>query len=317
MLEADGAGRFADVAGRWSTVAASALADDADGPAGSGLIALGGFAFAPDGGGSPRWEGFAPASLVVPELSLARAGDRVSLTVNVEVAPDDTLEDLSARVAGRLGELRTPALPLLDPAPAGEYKVLSPMPPSHYEEAVARAVERIRAGELEKIVLAREVEVHAPVDHDVGAVLGLLREAFASCYVFAVGRGDAVFLAASPELLVRRRGAAGFHRRARGLLAAERRSGGRRAPRRAAAAQRQGPRGERDRRAPDRSRAAASLGVGDGRARAGAGPGREHHPPRNADPRPAGCSPERDRAGRSAPPDAGRRRRAAARSPRR
>ena len=31
---------------------------------------------------------------------------------------------------------------------------------------MARAVERIRAGELEKIMLAREVEVHAPIDHD-------------------------------------------------------------------------------------------------------------------------------------------------------
>ena len=205
-LEARGADRFEAVARRWSAVAADALADAPDGPPGSGLLALGGFAFAPDGGGSPRWDGFAPASLVVPELSLARAGDRVALTLNVEVAPDDTLEDLGARVAGRLGELRAAPLPLLDPAPAGEYKVRSPMPPSHYEEAVARAVQRIRAGELEKIVLAREVEVHAPLDHDVGAVLGLLREAFASCYVFAVGRGDAVFLAASPELLVRREG---------------------------------------------------------------------------------------------------------------
>ena len=205
-LEADGVDRFSVVARRWSAVAAAAFADAPDGPPGSGLLALGGFAFAPDGGRSPRWEGFAPGSLVVPELSLARAGGRVSLTVNVEVAPDDTLEDLSARVARRLGELRPARLPLLDPAPAGAYKVLSPMPPSHYEEAVARAVQRIRAGELEKIVLAREVEVHAPVDHDVGAVLGLLRDAFASCYVFAVGRGDAVFLAASPELLVRREG---------------------------------------------------------------------------------------------------------------
>jgi menaquinone-specific isochorismate synthase len=205
-LQARGEDRFAAVARHWSAVAASAFADDADDPPGSGLLALGGFAFAPDGGGSPRWEGFAPASLVVPEVSLARAGDRVSLTLNVEVAPDDTIEDLSARVAARLGELRPALLPLLDPAPAGTYRVLSPMPPSHYEEAVARAVQRIRAGELEKIVLAREVDVHAPVDHEVGAVLGLLREAFASCYVFAVGRGDAVFLAASPELLVRREG---------------------------------------------------------------------------------------------------------------
>jgi salicylate biosynthesis isochorismate synthase/menaquinone-specific isochorismate synthase len=80
------------------------------------------------------------------------------------------------------------------------------MPPVHYEEAVARAVQRIRAGELQKIVLAREVEVRAPVEHDPPAILGLLREAFPACYVFAVGRGAATFLAASPELLVRREG---------------------------------------------------------------------------------------------------------------
>jgi salicylate biosynthesis isochorismate synthase/menaquinone-specific isochorismate synthase len=80
------------------------------------------------------------------------------------------------------------------------------MPPSHYEEAVARAVERIRAGGLEKVVLAREVDVHAPAAHDPAAILGVLRQEFRSCYVFAVGRGEATFLAASPELLVRREG---------------------------------------------------------------------------------------------------------------
>jgi menaquinone-specific isochorismate synthase len=205
-LEARGPGRFEHVANQWSAVASAELADAPDGPPGSGLIAVGGFSFAPDGGGSARWQGFAPASMVVPDVSLARRGDRVSLTVNVEAAPDDTVEDLARRVNARLSELRAPTLPLLDPAPAGAYRVLSPMPPSHYEEAVARAVQRIRAGEFEKIVLARDVEVHAPLDHDPGAVLGLLREAFPSCYVFAVGRGDAAFVAASPELLVRREG---------------------------------------------------------------------------------------------------------------
>jgi salicylate biosynthesis isochorismate synthase/menaquinone-specific isochorismate synthase len=80
------------------------------------------------------------------------------------------------------------------------------MPPEHYVAAVARAVERIRAGEFAKIVLAREVEVHAAAAHDPAAVLGVLREAFPGCYVFGVGRGDAAFVAASPELLVRREG---------------------------------------------------------------------------------------------------------------
>jgi isochorismate synthase len=205
-LEGHGQDRFAAVAARWRALVAGAILHDHPGPPGSGLIGLGGFAFASDGGGSRAWQGFAPASLIVPELSLARRGSHAAATLNLDVAPDDTLEDLLARAQRRLSELRPAQLPLLDPSPSGAYKVVSPIPPAHFEEAVARAVQRIRAGELEKIVLAREVEVHAPADHDPAAVIGLLREAFRSCYVFAVGRGDATFVAASPELLVRREG---------------------------------------------------------------------------------------------------------------
>jgi salicylate biosynthesis isochorismate synthase/menaquinone-specific isochorismate synthase len=205
-LEPRGPDRFGQMARRWRALAAAAIADDTDGPPSTGLVAVGGFAFASDGASSPRWDGFKPASLVVPEVSLARKADRVSLTLNLDVAPDDTHDDLLARAQRRLAELSRAPLPLLDPDPAGEYAVLSPMPPAHYEEAVASAVRRIRAGELEKIVLARDVEVRAPVTHDPAAILAVLREAFSSSYVFAVGRGDATFMAATPELLVRREG---------------------------------------------------------------------------------------------------------------
>jgi isochorismate synthase len=205
-LEETGAGRFTRLAARWRTVAGAALADDSTGPGGSGLAAIGGFAFDAVGGTSPAWSGFAPASLVVPELSLARRRGRTALTVHVEIAPDDTIADVLGRVQRRLSELREKPLPLLDPAPVGAYEVVSPMPPAHYEEAVARAVQRIAAGEFEKVVLAREVEVHAPVAHDPAAVYGLLREAFASSFVYAVGRGDATFIGATPELLIRREG---------------------------------------------------------------------------------------------------------------
>ena len=206
LLEASGEDRFAQVAARWRATCATALADWSQGPPGSGLTAVGGFAFAADGGAASSWEGFAAASLIVPEISLARRGGETALTLNLEIAPDDTAGELLGRVQARLGELRSSPLPLLDPAPTGSYKVMSPMPPAHYEEAVARAVQRIRDGEIEKLVLAREVEVHAPVTYDPGAVLSLLRQEFPACYVFAVGRGDATFLAASPELLVRREG---------------------------------------------------------------------------------------------------------------
>src|SRR5436190_138575 len=205
-LEARGPDRFAQVAATWRGLAADALADPAAGPRGAGLVAVGGFSFAVDGGSAPHWAGFAPASLVVPEVALARCDGVTWLTLAAAVAPDDTTEDRLAALDRRLGELRAVPLPLLDPAPAERARVAGAMPPQHYVSAVARAVERIRAGELEKVVLAREVEVHAPAAHDPGAILGVLREAFPECFVFAAGVGDAAFVAASPELLVRREG---------------------------------------------------------------------------------------------------------------
>jgi menaquinone-specific isochorismate synthase len=205
-LEASGPDRFREMAARWRTLAGRALADDFDGPGGSGLVAVGGFAFAPAGGAAPAWAGFAAASLIVPELSLSRHGERCWVTINLTVGPDDTHADAIERVERRLDELRERPLPMLDPAPVGDYEVVSPMPPAHYEEAVARAVQRIAAGEFEKVVLAREVDVHAPVPHDPAAVLGLLREAFPTSFVYAVGREDATFIGATPELLIRREG---------------------------------------------------------------------------------------------------------------
>ena len=205
-IEDSGPDRFRHVADRWRRLAASAVCDQPEGRGATGPVAVGGFAFAPDGGSSPHWRRYPPASMHVPEVALARRGDDVRMTLCALVRPDDVAEDVLARLQARAEELWAADLPLLDPDPADRPTVVGAMPPEHYEGAVARAVERIRNGDLEKIVLAREVQVHAAADHDPAAVLGILREGFASCYVFAVGRGDAAFIAATPELLVRREG---------------------------------------------------------------------------------------------------------------
>jgi salicylate biosynthesis isochorismate synthase/menaquinone-specific isochorismate synthase len=199
-----GEDRFAAVAAGCRRLGEGAAFDPAELP-GAGPVFVGGFAFAPAGGRSPEWSSFAPAQMVLPELSLARLGDRAALTVTV-VGGDDPHTTL-ARLHARLAELRPAAMPLLDPDPAVAPRVAGAAPPEHFEEAVARAVERIGAGELEKIVLARVVRVHAGRPHDPGAVLGALREVFPSCFTYCVGTPEAAFVGASPELLVRRDGA--------------------------------------------------------------------------------------------------------------
>ncbi|HSD80036.1 MAG TPA: isochorismate synthase, partial [Solirubrobacteraceae bacterium] len=171
-LEAAGPERFRAVARAWRALVAGGAYDDPDGPRGAGPVAVGGFAFDGEGGNAPHWSGFAPASLHVPELALHRRGEEVRLTLAAVAAPDDHPDELFERLAVRAAGLREAPLPLLDPDPAHRVRVVSAMPPRHYEEAVARAVERIRAGALAKVVLAREVQVHAHAPHDAAAVLG-------------------------------------------------------------------------------------------------------------------------------------------------
>jgi salicylate biosynthesis isochorismate synthase/menaquinone-specific isochorismate synthase len=209
-LTAAGSERFRGVAERWQQLSAAAVSDLPDDGAAGGPVAFGGFAFAPDGGRSPHWAGFAPASLIVPQVLLTR-GERegkggVRLTLAALASPDDIAEELLAHLQARVERLRADALPLLDPAPAGRCQVASVLAPEHYEAAVARAVELIAAGEIEKVVLAREVQVQGPRAYDPAALIGVLREEFPSCFCFCVGRGAATLIAASPELLVRREG---------------------------------------------------------------------------------------------------------------
>jgi len=210
VLEAEGPGRFHAVAARARELGRRAVADDPAGdptrPPAAGPVFVGGFAFAHDGGSAPEWSSLAPASLVLPEVALVRQGDEARLTVCAAVEADDDPAAVTARLAGRLEELAPVPMPLIDPDPVTRSRVASAAPPSHFEGAVARAVERIRAGELEKIVLAREVRAHAAGDHDPTAVFGALREVFPACYCWCVGTPEVAFLGASPELLVRRDG---------------------------------------------------------------------------------------------------------------
>jgi isochorismate synthase len=205
-LEDRGHQRFERTAARWRDLVARACFEPAGAPLGGGLLACGGFAFAPDGGATPAWSAFTPASMVVPEVALVRRGAEVWCTAAALVRPDDLADELLGGVERRLAGLGQRPLPLLDPHPTVRHTIAGAMAPEHYEAAVARAVELIAAGRLEKIVLAREVDVHGAEPHDVAAIYGVLREAFAGCFVYAVGRGEASFIGATPELLVRRDG---------------------------------------------------------------------------------------------------------------
>jgi salicylate biosynthesis isochorismate synthase/menaquinone-specific isochorismate synthase len=177
-------------------------------PAGAGPVWVGGFAFDPEGGSTSTWSSLSPASLVLPQVSICRRGERAFLTVNAVVRPGEGTERLAEELAGRVAGLRLEApLPLLDPHPTAHAEIRSARPPREFEAAVEGATSRIAAGEFSKVVLAREVIVSAGAAHDPAAIFGGMREQFPACFCFCCGTPEAAFIGASPELLVRRAGA--------------------------------------------------------------------------------------------------------------
>ena len=150
-----------------------------------------------------------PASLHVPEVALARRGDEVRLTLAALVAPRRR-----RRGARRRGSRR--ARPS---CAARRCRCSTPIPAGRFARRRARcrpSTTRTRSrapssasarARCDKIVLAREVQVHARAPRTTPArVLGVLREAFPTATSSRSAAATRAFLAASPELLVRREG---------------------------------------------------------------------------------------------------------------
>jgi menaquinone-specific isochorismate synthase len=75
--------------------------------------------------------------------------------------------------------------------------------PPQWEQAVAAAVERIKADRLQKVVLARDLYASASGPVDERLLLGRLAARYPDCYTFACGG----LIGATPELLIRRQDA--------------------------------------------------------------------------------------------------------------
>jgi menaquinone-specific isochorismate synthase len=172
-IATSGATRFSDAEKWWAETVSRATVDDEVGEPGSGLVAFGAFAFADEPGTS---------SLVVPRVVVGRRGDRTWVTTVGEVA--DALP-------GPAAPPRAPrSLAFADGALNGE----------EWMSVVADAVARINAGDLEKVVLARDLLATADEPVDVRWPLTRLARDYEMCWTFHV---DGIF-GATPEMLVRR-----------------------------------------------------------------------------------------------------------------
>lgn len=172
---------------------------------------FGGFAFHDDSVSGSPWEQFPGARFVLPRVQVTYADNGTWLTVNA-VGPDadaDAVESELDRHREHLESLSTSDDSGGPPGVVGRRRTTAK---GDWRSSVDAAVERIRAGDLRKVVLAQALDVDLGDELSVPDVLARLGEAYPDCYRFLVepdGDDDgprASFFGATPERLVGLRG---------------------------------------------------------------------------------------------------------------
>ena len=152
---------------------------------GESAVAFASFAFASEPGLSV---------LVVPEVCVRRENSKTTLTI---VAQHDALDRLLAETIARIENLQPQQIPV---------ESITWLPGTQSVEAwqasVEQAIARINNGELDKVVLARDIVAQLDIPLHVGALLQRLNTEFPDCWTFSV---DGI-VGATPELLIRKEG---------------------------------------------------------------------------------------------------------------
>jgi isochorismate synthase len=158
-------------------------------------LAVGGFAYRPERDPGGAWSGFPGLLFRVPALAVLRKRGR-TFAVTATPGAEELLELLPSA-------MRAPG--------ARRLEVASVRNPLAWTAAVESAAARLRTGEADKVVLAREVIARGDGVVSAGMVLRGLRAAYPSCFTYLVtGADGTAFAGASPELLIRRTGERAF-----------------------------------------------------------------------------------------------------------
>lgn len=230
-LRATGEARFSEIAAAAAGLKRNVLQVNLTGLADADIPMLaGGYSFGPFNV-SPDWREFGAARFDLPVAMVIRRQGRSMLRYTAApgehdpgrvveglrqawaaMAPTDELRPSSAAEGSRPGMRHDSAAPdshAEETARSGHAGVHDGSERGTRKQrerwiaSVRQAVERIRNGEFEKIVLARDVLLPLGEDADLTGMIDSLRGRFPDCYNFAIRlESGACFLGASPERLI-------------------------------------------------------------------------------------------------------------------
>lgn len=169
----------------------------------TGPVIIGGFAFDPMNNKTSHWVDFPEVGFYVPEVLLTLKGEKAFLSLNINVNPESHPSQLFDHYQALVEKLF-----LEDDSET--YRLSTVIRDIHdidvdkWLHAVETATRRIAEGELNKVVLSREVLVTSEDDFNTAAILEKLYQSSNNNYTFAFERGESCFVGTTPERLIER-----------------------------------------------------------------------------------------------------------------
>lgn len=190
--------RVLDVDRAWNAILDSAVQV---GPQGPRLV--GGFRFDRRTEPQPHWREFPAASMVLSETLVVRDARHCWIVCQRMLRETDDPGSMALQAQAQVDAMLKSQASSADTAPRATRVETMALPPPEWHDKVRRAVEAIRRGEMDKVVMARELVHRHAQPIDVPALLERLRRQNLGAHMFAVRKRQACFLGASPERLVR------------------------------------------------------------------------------------------------------------------
>ena len=212
-VRADGNERFDSVAREWERVLAGArIGAEASAARALGPLLIGGFGFTGEVPVDAAWAPFGAASLSVPELLLLQTPGGTWLTASfldpggAGASEPDRLARLWDKLAAGADAVADTDGASPDASPVS-LAVMAEHPDRRtWDHLVDRFAGAVGRGRLDKVVLARRLDLASPVEIDAVAAVRRLTAGSPTSTTYAFARGGNVFIGATPERLISTQG---------------------------------------------------------------------------------------------------------------
>jgi isochorismate synthase len=214
-IETQGATSVSDAALAWRELQERIITGNAtnvtgnSSPQSDGPVLLGGFAFDPVHTHTELWQGFPDGLLILPRFLFHCDEQGAALTLNIAVQPEMDYTLVAHELVGTANAIMTllarepSTSPLREEHLECQVEMSDLLLPGTWKQIVADAIDEMRQGAYDKVVLARAVQmVNRQRSFDIAEVLQRLSISYPCAYVFALQRSEHYFVGATPERLI-------------------------------------------------------------------------------------------------------------------